>query len=561
MSVVSLTEGGKSSITSDLLRRIATAYNINFTSPDDEATYLLLLRSLESTFQAVSELPTYVSPQLAPQATHGGHRSYWKPPEESNPLNAWSHQCHLVSAEPSSSILATKTVAVKDNVSIAGLPTTLGTFPQLISQNSSYPVATIDATTISRLLKSGAIIKGTTTCETYGSGPLSYSAASGPVDNPWAAGYTCGGSSSGAAALVALSNARQASSTDFCEGVDIAIGTDQGGSVRIPAAYTGIYGFKPTFGLVPYTGIASGAPMVDHCGILARNLSDIAAVLEVVAGYDGLDPRMSPEAPLTDNVKNYTHILNEFMRRSHAISKSKTRLRIALIKESFRAPGLSREVAQVIKNTAHEGYSRAGATVSEISIPMHSLGSSIWTAATRLAVVESGIRGRPSDLSPQPLPHLRNRWPPDQEMYDLLTATNPGIMNLIFQGAYVDSTYSATTLSRVQGHCLELRAAYDKALEEHDILITPAAPTVAMKHPKVGAGFGGSVMEKIKLAVGSTNNTCPFNISGHPALTVPCGLGSVEGEPGTRLPVGIQLIGRRFEDDVVLNAASLLASF
>lgn len=557
MSVVSLSDQMESAISAEDLRRIAATNNIKISDPRDAEAYLTLLRSADTTIRTVKQLQPYIDPRVMPQDVAGGPRKFWKPLDKDNPLNAWSHRCELKSSSPSCFRLSGKSVAFKDNICIAGIPTTLGTFPQLVSPNGAFPQSAIDATVVNRLLKAGATIKGTTNCENYGTGPLSYSCAAGPVHNPWLPGYTCGGSSSGAAAVVALKKVSAANpGTSLGEGVDIAIGTDQGGSVRIPAAYTGIYGLKPTFGLVPYTGAWSSAAMVDTLGILAGTLSDVATALEMVAGYDGLDPRMSPESPMASHVKPYGQLLDTVLQASNRVDTANgSALRIGLLQESFGAPGLSPEVATMVRSTATEIFTSSGATVSEISIPMHSVGPSIWVAASRTAVVETGIRGLPSDLLTQPLPHLQPRWPPDQEMYDLLTATNPAVVNLIFQNTYVSETFGAGDLCGIQAQCLRLCAAYDEAFEHCDILITPAAPTPAMRHPRVGHA-GGSIMDKIGLAVGSTSNTCPFNVSGHPAMTVPCGLAGPQGSD-TKLPVGMQIVGRRFQDELVLQAAAI----
>ena len=113
--------------------------------------------------------------------------------------------------------------------------------------------------------------------------------------------------------------------------------------------------------------------------------------------------------------------------------------------------------------------------------------------------------------------------------------------------------------AKAHRHVLELRAAYDKALEEVDVLITPTSPTVASKHADVRpeAEGGSSVMDKIWLVVGAMSNTCPFNATGHPAINVPCGWGDADGEAGEKLPIGMQIIGKRFDDMSVLKAASV----
>lgn len=471
-------------------------------------------------------------------------RKWWKAPK--NQLNAWSHQTNLVALEPKSDLLKGRKIAIKDNMSVAGVPYTCGTFPQLVSKTGQYPTSAIDATVVRRILEAGATIVGTSTCENYSMTPLSYTSASGPVHNPWLYGYNTGGSSSGSACLLAMNVAREQGISGLDEagdGVDIAMGGDQAGSIRLPASYTGIYGFKPTHGLIPYTGIAPLHPMIDHCGPMANNLEDLAVMLSVLAGYDGLDARMTPESPLRANVKDYSEELNK--------TPSKP-LKIGLITESFSAPMTSSRASSIVRDAATKHFSSAGSTVSEISVPLHSFGPAIWTAATRTHMAALAIGSRTPDILTHGMPHFIPRWPLDQEMYDLLRTYNPGVLNVIFGGTFLTEKYGSEVQAKAHRHVFELRAAYDKALEECDVLITPTAPDIAPPHPDMGAN--GNVMEKIKLAVGTTGQTCPFNVTGHPALSVPCGWADLENGKG-RLPVGMQIIGRRWDEAGVLRAA------
>ena len=144
-------------------------------------------------------------------------------------------------------------------------------------------------------------------------------------------------------------------------------------------------------------------------------------------------------------------------------------------------------------------------------------------------------------------------------MYDLLNVTNPAVVNLLFWGTFTQEKYPAAVTAKAYRHIWELRAAYDKSLEEVNILITPTATMVANKHadlrPESGGGSG--VMDKIKLAVGAMSNTCPFNAPGRPAMSVPCGWGEAVDELGKKLPIGMQIIGKRWDDLRVLKAAAV----
>lgn len=334
---------------------------------------LLLLRSLEQVIQRINDRPDYTHPSLVPQPTVE-RRSYWKPSQASNPFNAWSHQCDIRSESPTSNMLKGRTIAIKDNISVGGVPTTVGSFPGIWSEGK-FPVSPIDATVVSRILAAGACIKGTSTCENYCASPLSFTSATGPVHHPSLHGYTTGGSSSGSCALVASNNLKQESTRVFGDTVELAIGGDQAGSVRIPACYTGVYGLKPTFGLLPYTGAASMTPMIDHLGPIASNLEDIAALLRVVAGWDGLDTRMTPESPLVDHIKDYPTILADFRRTISSGNIRERRLpRIGFLTESLSVAGVSTGVRNAILLSARSFFQAAGAEVVDVSIPMHCKG-------------------------------------------------------------------------------------------------------------------------------------------------------------------------------------------
>jgi amidase len=561
MSIVALADGPRQ-VTADELHEIAAKNNITISNKDDEEGYLLLLESLDAVVKQVEALPDYVDPSLEPVAVVGGARKWWK--EERNSRNAWSHRTNLRAEKPTSYLLSGRTVAIKDNASVAGVPFTAGTFPVLLSKDGKYPIPEIDAPVVSRVLNAGGMIMGTATCENYSLTPMSYTSANGPMHNPWLYGYNAGGSSSGNAFLLALQAAREAGVPGL-EGagphVDMAVGGDQAGSIRLPAAYSGVYGLKPSYGLVPYTGMASHHALYDHAGPMARNLKDIATLLEVLAGYDGLDPRMTPETPLRQNVPKYSQLLSDFTSTPNPQLGKK--MKIGLITESFNLPGSSTEVSNLVSTAARTHFESAGATVSEVSIPLHTLGPHIWTAATRPHLAPLAVGGRAPDTLSFPMPHFTPRWPPDQEMYSLLTSANPAIINVLFSTSFIESKYPhADTTAKAQRHVHQLRAAYDAALSEYDVLITPTTGTVAPRMPF--DRDAASVLEKVMSAVGATNNTCPFNVTGHPGLSVPCGWARGDGVVGERndgkggwLPVGMQIIGRRWGDLEVLKAAAV----
>jgi amidase len=514
----------------------------------------------------LASVPAYTNPGLSPDpSTLPRTCTKLAGNTEKNPLNTWSHQTTIKSTKSSDSKLAGKTIVVKDNVSIAGIPLTAGTFPSLLTSSPSYPVPEIDATVVSRVLSSGATLRGSANCEHFSMSPLSFTSASGPVHNAWLRGYTTGGSSSGCAAIVAATqvkawrkkNGLKEIDEQIGEGVDMAIGGDQGGSIRIPAAYAGIYGLKPTHGLVPYTGIASLVPMIDHTGPMTTSLEDNAILLGVLSGWDGMDPRCTPETPLRKNVVDYAGELSGWKAEKEAKaewtpSTAGKGLRVGVIKEGLEVMGLTSEVKAIIEAAA-EQFRAVGADVQEVSIPIHSLGPAIWTLATRPYMVFHGLQNRVTPYLQYPMPFIT---PPsfDQNAFDTLNKHNPAVVNMYFNSAFMNTKPDANaTLAKNMGHVQQLRDAYDAAFElgGFDVLLTPVNPRVGSKHPEYGMDVG----EKMEPAIGATLNTCQFNVTGHPALAMPAGWGKAPGGEGM-LPVGMQLVGKRFDETGIFKAAA-----
>jgi amidase len=394
--------------------------------------------------------------------------------------------------------------------------------------------------------------------------PLSFTSATGPVQNPWLYGYTTGGSSSGPATLVAIKvvngwrkrHGLPSRDNELGLGVDMAIGGDQGGSIRIPAGYCGIYGLKPTHGLIPYTGIMGLHPMIDHTGPLAASLEDVATLLSVLAGYDGIDPRMTPESPLRKDVKDYPALLQAWIESRKTAgewtsSTSGKGLRIGVIKESLEVIGLSPNMKSAF-NRGVERFKAIGAEVVELSIPLHLLGPSIWTIATRMGLSHYGFQNNPSPLLNYPLPDVA---PPafNQKAFDLLTRHNPAVVNIFLSHQLLarDPARLRSVTAKAMMHVHQLRAAYDAALADVDVLITPVNPRVGSKHPTLEM----SVKEKMAPGIGGTLNTCGFNVSGHPGLSIPVGFEEVDGADGGKMPVGMQIVGRRWDEETVLRVA------
>src|SRR5271170_6434291 len=271
-----------------------------------------------------------------PASPKYGPRESTRPPASENPLGAWYVTASIQGAP--SGPLAGKKIAVKDNVCVAGLPMMNG------SKVMEGFVPNSDATVVTRLLDAGAEIAGKSVCESFCASFGSHTADTGFVLNPHDHTRTTGGSSSGSAALVA-SNV-----------VDMAVGCDEGGSIRVPAAFCGIVGLKPTWGLVPFTGIFPLEMTIDHVGPMAHTVHDCALMLETLAGPDGLDPRQ--HAALQR--QPYTNMLK-------AGGKG---LRIGILQEGFGLADGEKDVDALVLDAAHR-FEKAGATVSTVSVKEH----------------------------------------------------------------------------------------------------------------------------------------------------------------------------------------------
>ncbi|CAO2656263.1 Nn.00g050660.m01.CDS01 [Neocucurbitaria sp. VM-36] len=562
MSVVFLSSGPPT-VDVEKLRSVAKSYGVVVDAHEEEH-YRHLLNGLDATSAAIDALPAYTDPRLLPDPLTLP-RTYERLAGnvEKNPLNTWSHQTTITSPKPLHSRLNGKRVIVKDNVSIAGVPLTGGTFPELLTGKTEYPIPKIDAIVVKRVLETGGTVKGSANCEHFSMSPLSFTSASGPVHNAWLRGYTTGGSSSGCGAMVATTQVRgwrkkyglQSNNEELGEGVDMAIGGDQGGSIRIPAAYAGIYGMKPTHGLIPYTGIMSLLPLVDHTGPMTTTLEDNALLLSVLAGYDGIDPRCTPETPLRQSVPDYLSLLEAWKAEREATGQwtpntAGKGLRVAVIKEGLEVLGLSEEVKNIIEVAAAQ-FRAVGAEVQEVAIPMHVLGPAIWTVVSRPFIVNHGLKNQVTPYLQYAMPDVT---PPafDQKAYEILNKHNPAVVNMFFNSAFMNGKPDANAvLAKAMGHVQQLRDAYDEVLREFDVLLTPVNPRVGSKHPEHTMQVDG----KMEPAIGATLNTCQFNVTGHPALSMPAGWGKAPDGPGM-LPVGMQLVAKRFDEMSIFKAAA-----
>lgn len=458
--------------------------------------------TLEAYYRPLDRVPDY-----RPEAKYPRTPGYF-PEDDDDPLGAWYVKSRIEGA--SRGKLRGKTVVIKDNIMIAGLPMMNGA-----SALEGY-VPDLDATVVTRVLDAGGTIVGKAHCEYFCYSGSSHTNAAKTTRNPYNRDYTTGGSSSGCAALVASGE------------VDLAIGSDQGGSVREPSAFCGLVGLKPTWGLVPYTGAASIEMTLDHLGPMTRTTEDNALMLEVLAGADGLDPRQY--AP---KVARYTQ----------ALGKGVEGLRIGVLAEGFDQADSEPEVDAAVREAA-QVFRSLGAEVEDVSVPMHrDLGLAVWVPIAVEGAYEQilkglGIghnwRGLYATSLLEKLAGWRERSNQFSEIFKLgmICAEH---MRTVHHGRYYAK---AQNLSR------KLRAAYDAALERYDLLLMPTSPIKGAKLPPEPR----TRAEDMTPGFIPITNTAPIDCTGHPSMSVPCAMRD-------GLPVGMMLTGRHYDEVTIYRAA------
>ena len=481
----------------------AVAKDLGMSMSDaDIASYLAIMQPNFAAYDAVAAMPDYL-PTVKYPRTPG-----YKPEGEENKYNAWYVKTTVKGAPAGK--LAGKTVVLKDNVCLAGVPMMNGA-----STLEGY-TPDIDATIVTRILDAGGTIVGKAHCEYYCFSGGSHTNAAGPVHNPHKHGYSAGGSSSGSAALLVAGE------------VDMAIGGDQGGSIRMPSAYCGVCGMKPTHGLVPYTGIMPIEITLDHTGPMTNNVADNALLLEVLAGEDGLDPRQY-------NVKTDAY--------TKALGGGAKGLKIGVVKEGFGHPNSERDVDAKVKQAAST-LRDLGATVSEISVPMHAVGLAIWSpialeGATELMMRGNGMGTNWRGLYTTSLLDAHSQW---KHRADELSETLK-ISMLI--GHYFIKHHRGHFYAKAQNLSRKLRAAYDAALSKHDLLLMPTVPLKATPLPPADAPRELYIQRAFEMLA----NTAPFDATGHPAMSIPCGMSD-------GLPTGLMMIGRHYGKSTIYRAAA-----
>src|SRR6266536_16104 len=395
-------------------------------------------------------------------------------------------------------------IAIKDNICVRGLQTSCGS-RILGSYKPPY-----NATAIERLIAAGTVIIGKTNCDEFAMGSSNENSAFGPVKNPWNTSRVPGGSSGGSAAAVAAGI------------VPVALGSDTGGSVRQPASLCGVIGVKPTYGRVSRYGLVAFGSSLDQIGVFARETSDAAVVLQVIAGRDRHDATTADVA-----VPDY----------SAQLKGNASGLRLGVSRELL-GEGLDDEVRDAVEK-AIEAYRELGAEIVDIDLPHAKYAIAVYyiiataEASSNLARYD-GVR---YGFRAEDAPALR-------EMYRKTRDEGFGaeVKRRIMLGTYVLSAgyYDAYYLKAQQVRAL-IKQDFARAFEKCDAIVTPTSPTPAF-------AFGEKVDDPLAMYLNDVF-TVTANLAGVPGISVPCGLSS------NALPIGLQLLGPHWSEALLFRLA------
>jgi amidase len=474
------------------LKRIAKENH--FELSDSEADAIgAMLPTIIAFLDRIDQTPIEPSPSVKRYRERDAGR---RPTREEDPLNAVVRKIRVKGA--ASGKLKGKRIGVKDSVAVAGIPISGGS--HILEGFTPDDEATI----VSRMLDEGAEIVATLVMDDFALSGDGTTSAHGPTLNPHRQEYCSGGSSSGSGAAL------------YYDWIDITIGTDQGGSIRMPSSWSGVVGIKPTYGLVPYTGVMSIDPSIDHVGPMARNVSDVALALEVIAGKDPADFRQQEV-----RVQPYRE----------ALGKEVNSLRLGILKEGFTHAGAQDDVNAAVRKAASQ-LQRLGANVEEVSIPEHKEAFQyLWGIGLEgMATLARGnLQGR----------HHSGRY--DAGLADFFGATRLKqpvtqaitVKFFLAAGEYLHQRYHGRLYAKTQNLRAGLRAKYDVALQKFDALVMPSTPMKANRRDQPAP-------------YSMVTNTAPFDVTGHPGLSLPCGMSD-------GLPIGLMLIGRHFDDATLLK--------
>lgn len=392
-------------------------------------------------------------------------------------------------------------MAIKDNILIEGYKTTAG------SKILEKYIAPYDATIITKLKEAGVVILGKTNLDEFAMGSSTENSAYGVVKNPLDINRVPGGSSGGSAVAVAANHCLA------------ALGSDTGGSIRQPAAFCGITGFKPSYGAVSRCGLIAMASSLDQIGPLANNIEDIQLIFNVIKGKDFLDSTSVALGKLRNSGRN---------------------LRVGIPKEFF-GQGIDLKLRGKVEKEIN-GFSNLGFEIKEISLPCSEYALAVYYIIMTAEVSANLARydGIKYGFSKKERNLLEN--------YLKTRAAGLGEepRRRIMLGTYVLSAgYRDAYYNKAQKVRALIRQEFERVFKEVDFILTPTTPTPAFKI--------GERKDPLSMYL-SDIYTVPVNLAGLPAISLPCG--KIDG-----LPIGLQIIGPQFKDDSVLEIAQIYEQF
>ncbi len=387
-------------------------------------------------------------------------------------------------------------ISLKDLIYIKGARSTSG------SKILADFVPNYDSTVTRKLRKAGAIIVGTNNLHEFASGITGINPHYGPSRNPWDIDRMSGGSSGGSAVAVSC-------------GMSLAsIGTDTSGSIRVPASLCGIFGLKPTYGRVSKYGVMPLAPSIDHVGTLARSAWDIAVLLQVIAGYDKMDPS-SAKMPTPDYLKEISYTEGR-----DANNDSRKKFKIGIPKQFF-FDMIEPKVMEIFRTFVDRLNGCGITTVSNVDVEGTDKIFETWRPI-RLAEAAS----------------IHNEW-----MVSRHQEYGEDVRTMLEMGLQITAVKYINALQKWRQ---EIKNAFLKAMSEFDAFLVPTtiipAPFLDQKEIKIEE-------KTIEIYLSLNKLTTVFNITGLPALNIPAGL------VDSKLPVGVQLVGRPFDESGILQIA------
>ena len=402
------------------------------------------------------------------------------------------------------SSLAGIPIGIKDIICTKGVRTTAG------SKMLENFIAPYDATVMEKVNEQEMISLGKLNMDEFAMGSSTEHSHFKKTKNPWDLTRTPGGSSGGSAAAVAANM------------VPWALGTDTGGSIRQPAALCGVVGLKPTYGLVSRYGVIAYASSLDQVGVFTKDVEDCAMLLNVIAGKDEKDT-----TSVDAGEKDYTQSLNKDIKG----------LKIGVPKEFF-GEGINEEVKQSLMQAIEE-YKKLGAEVEEFSLDIAEL--SLATYYIISCAEASSNLGRYDGIR---YGHRAKEYSNVKELFKNSRSEGFGeeVKRRIILGTYVlSSGYYDAYYKKAQQVRTLVKGKFDEAFAKYDVILTPTAPTTAFK-------IGEKTNNPLEMYL-SDICTVSVNVAGLPGISIPCGVDS-QG-----LPIGMQLIGNKFEEETLIKAA------